>query len=183
MHPATRADVAGGVLIAILGVAVAIISRDFAWFGEGGRVGSGLVAGGAGVIMSVLGVFIAFKARVAGEAVIDSSPQQQPDSFPVPEVDGGPDSRPVLPVEDDERPRDPKSTAGVLLATFGAIFLTPRIGFLAACALLLLFIVVVLERTKVWTALVFTAVTVGVTWLVFVYGLEVPLPSGVLGPR
>lgn len=185
MSSSRRADVAGGTLIAVLGLAIATISRDFSWFGEGGRVGSGLVAGFSGLTMAALGAVIVGKAFV-GKAYLDAGPTDAEElRRPVPTTAPGVDGDRPMPVvlTESERPRDLRSTLGVLLATLGAIFLTPRIGFLAAFALLLFVVVLLVERASWRVAVTFTALTIGTTWLVFVYALEVPLPAGPFGGR
>lgn len=182
MSRSALSDVAGGALIAVLGLAIALVSRDFTWFGEGGRVGSGLVAGFSGLIMAVLGVVIAAKPLLRGGDTTSADPER-PAPEPAPPVDQQTRTAAVPAAEVGERPRELRSTLGVLLATLAAIFLTPMIGFLAAFALLLFFVVVFIEGASLRVAAVFTGVTIGVTWLVFVYALNVPLPTGLFGPR
>lgn len=68
----------------------------------------------------------------------------------------------------------------VFVGVITAVLATPYIGMLEAFAVLALFLLLVIEREKLVTGLVTTVVATLVMYLVFVDGLGIPLPSGVL---
>jgi putative tricarboxylic transport membrane protein len=70
---------------------------------------------------------------------------------------------------------------GGWLAVMGSIAILPRLGFSLSLALLTIFLVMVLDRRSLWTALI---VAFGLTfsfYVVFVLALGVSLPSGPWG--
>jgi putative tricarboxylic transport membrane protein len=67
------------------------------------------------------------------------------------------------------------------LAVMGSIMVLPRLGFTLSLALLAIFLVIVLDRRSVWTALS-VGFGLGLSfYIVFVLVLGIPLPSGPWG--
>jgi hypothetical protein len=69
-------------------------------------------------------------------------------------------------------------TLGGWLAVMGSIILLPRLGFSLCLALLTIFLVVVLDRRSLWTALSVAFSLALSFYVVFVLALGLSLPSG-----
>jgi putative tricarboxylic transport membrane protein len=72
-------------------------------------------------------------------------------------------------------------TMGGWLALMGSMILLPRLGFSLSLALLTIFLVVVLDRRSLWTALVVALGLALSFYVVFVFALGLSLPSGPWG--
>jgi hypothetical protein len=151
-------DLAGSGLLVVLGAVLAFASQtNYELFGEGGRIGPGFMPFFSGLLLLVFGVTIGLGALVGGP--------------------GDPEEAGV-----GDRPEAPRYAVGVVFAlTLAAIVLIPVLGFLVSFGLLIFVLVSFVEREGVLRGLVLGAGAAGLAWLVFVYFLQIPLPTGVLG--
>lgn len=152
-------DLIGAGLLVVLGAAFAVgAASGFELFGDGGRIGSGFMPFAAGVLLVVFG------AMVGGQALLGRRS----------EGSGEP--------EDDSGEEGSRYTVGAVFGlTFVAVLLIPVFGFLASFGLLVFALVRFVEGEG-W--LLGAGMGIGaavLTWLVFVFFLQIPLPGGLLG--
>ena len=76
---------------------------------------------------------------------------------------------------------DLKHAGPVVIITALAIALYTVLGFVLTFVLMMLAILVLTERRNVVRAVLYSALTTGLTYVTFVYGLKAPLPTGPLG--
>jgi putative tricarboxylic transport membrane protein len=147
-----KGDLISGVCVAAFGVYVAVASSRLSYVSEHGP-GPGFMPLwlGIGLIVLALSLIAIDLARPEPKRSIKSGP------WPV------------------------ARTLGGWLAVMASIILLPRLGFSLSLALLTIFLVVVLDRRSLWTAL---SVAFGLAlgfYVVFVLALGLPLPSGPWG--
>jgi putative tricarboxylic transport membrane protein len=159
-RPGNRADMVMGLLFALLGVAVF-------WFALGYRnmpgmpVGAGLFPRIVGGGMVVFGLVLAIQGWLLRPAVATAG---------------------TAPADDPLAPAalDWSYSALVLGAIIATIFLMPVLGFLITGFVFCVFIVRLSGGGWI-SALVFSPIMTGLTWLAFYNGFRVPLPRGLLG--
>ncbi|WP_219412625.1 tripartite tricarboxylate transporter TctB family protein [Pseudonocardia nigra] len=156
--------VAFGVLT-VLGAAVFASSFGYGLFGEGGRVGPGLLPMVCGLLLALL----------AGGQLLARLRRRS--ATPAPERPAGEDVD-VLGRTAAYRVRQLRTVVVALPVT---VLLVPLIGFLPAFGLLVLFVSAVVERRRPVPALLVTVIAVAVVYGVFGVFLDVPLPTGVVG--
>jgi hypothetical protein len=76
---------------------------------------------------------------------------------------------------------DLKHAGPVMIITALAIASYEWLGFVLTFILMMLAILVLAERRNVVRAVLYSVATTGLTYIVFVYGLKAPLPTGPLG--
>jgi putative tricarboxylic transport membrane protein len=148
----SKKDLISGVCIAAFGVYVVVASARLAYVSEHGP-GPGFMPLwlGIGLIVLALSLIVIDLARPAPERT------RKLGNWPV-----------------------ARALAG-WLAVMGSIMVLPRLGFSLSLALLAVFLVIVLDRRSVWSALS-VAFGLGLSfYLVFVLALGLPLPSGPWG--
>jgi putative tricarboxylic transport membrane protein len=147
-----KSDLISAFCIAAFGVYVAVASARLPYVSEHGP-GPGFMPLWLGIALIVLALSL---------IVIDLA-------RPVPERGRKIENWPVA-----------RALAG-WLAVLGSIVLLPRLGFSLSLALLAIFLVIVLDRRSVWTALS-VGLGLGLSfYVVFVLVLGIPLPSGPWG--
>jgi putative tricarboxylic transport membrane protein len=147
-----KSDLISGVCLAAFGLYVAVASAGLPYVSEHGP-GPGFMPLwlGIGLIVLALSLIVIDLAR------------------PVPERTRKIGNWPVA-----------RALAG-WLALMGSITVLPRLGFTLSLGLLAIFLVIVLDRRSVWTALS-VAFALGLSfYVVFVLALGLPLPSGPWG--
>ncbi len=75
---------------------------------------------------------------------------------------------------------DLKHAGPVAIITASATVLYTELGFVLTFVLMMLAILVLTERRNVVRAALYSVATTGLTYVVFVYGLKAPLPTGPL---
>lgn len=184
-------DLAGGALLTLLGVAVAVASAGYGLFGEGSRLAPGFTPFLTGTVLALLG------AGIAARALRPTSPPAHPDEPAGPQEP--PDRVPSGPVADapvslgqvahaeeggaapEASGRHTRMVTVVYALCAATILLTPLLGFLLAFGLLVLVLVVAVERRGLLPGAALAAGATAAAWLVFERFLAVPLPIGVLG--
>lgn len=152
----TRVDLIGGVLWAILGIALATASLGLR-LGRLDSPGPGFLPLLTGVILALLGTILAL------QRVLSRRKHEEADA-----ASG----------------RKFREAAGpTLLAAFTYAFLLEPLGFVIATALFLFVAVLILGARRLFPSLLFSVVTVAAAYLLFVIWLQLRLPEGILAPR
>ncbi|MGH2820693.1 MAG: tripartite tricarboxylate transporter TctB family protein [Actinomycetota bacterium] len=151
------ADLLGASLLVAIGVAMGVGALGYGLFGEGGRVGPGLMPFGAGALLAIFGATIAFETlRRKGDREHREPGQAE---------------------------RDPKRSRHAVALTFAfllcALVLTDVIGFLPAFGVLVGVLIVFVERQSAARAVAISVAAVAASWAMFVLFLQVPLPDGI----
>lgn len=184
-------DLAGGGLLALLGVAVAVASAGYGLFGEGSRLAPGFTPFLTGTVLAVLG------AAIAARALRPVPPPEHPDQPAGPQGPPGqvpPGHVAHAPVSLDQvahaeeggaapeaSGRQTRTVAAVFALSAATILLTPLLGFLLAFGLLVLVLAVAVERRGLLPSAALAVGATAAVWLLFERFLAVPLPIGVLG--
>ncbi|GAA4282654.1 hypothetical protein GCM10022261_01850 [Brevibacterium daeguense] len=178
------ADVVGTSVLGLVGLFAAVMGLRYGVTAEGGQVGPGflpLVTGGFVVLASLAelvrmfffetttyeGSFMQVVEEVeeeAREAVAEAGEHN-------PELD-------TFGRTSGERRRAILLIFGIL---FAAVVLIPVIGLLLALTLMVMSILIFVERKSIVVALVVAAAAFAVIYVIFVLGLRVPVPTGMLG--
>lgn len=177
MNAHTRAEYVGAGLLALLGAGLAFGGTDYGVLNEEGRVGPGFMPFVTGSLLVLFGVVIAFETRrAAGRAASTEATEGSGPSLLELALsrDDGEQGVPDGEVKD-------RNVAVVFGLTLAAILLTPVLGFLLAFGLLIFVLVTFVEREGPMLGLLVTVAAIGVTYLVFVLFLAVPLPTGYFG--
>lgn len=181
MHSAIQRFVPNAVIIA-LGIAAAAMGAGYGVLGDDGRIGPGFLPTIAGALMAFFAAVNILTSGRKQTATLDSVVEEQ-----IPGIDHGESSLDLGAAGGDpdiygrtQRQRDRMlwTVIGIVLAT---VVLVPLLGFMLAFAAMLLVIAVVVERRKILPSLMVSAVTLAVTYAIFVMFLRVPLPQGILG--
>jgi putative tricarboxylic transport membrane protein len=136
----------------------------FPAFAKAAKVGPGHFPAAVSILMGVLALILLIKTFVSKPepAGNDGSDATKEESGPV-----------------DKMGRKHLVTGFVLFALF--VFLTPMIGFIPASILLVISMVRIVGAMS-WAKCGLTSVLItGFLWVVFVYWLQVPLPTGPMG--
>lgn len=169
-----------------LGIAFALASLKYGLFGGGGRIGPGLVPFAAGISLVVFGGSIGLQIWRRHEESVPLTPERWKTEEsalekPTPLTAGEEGVR-----EQGVETGDEEGSNRLVALVFGliliAILLIPVLGFLVSFGLLVLALVTIVEREGFLIGLALSIGAVAVTWLVFVYFLQVPLPQGIFVP-
>jgi putative tricarboxylic transport membrane protein len=136
----------------------------FPAFAKAAKVGPGHFPAAVSILMGVLALILLIKTFLSKPepAGNDGSDATKEESGPV-----------------DKMGRKHLVTGFVLFALF--VFLTPMIGFIPASILLVISMVRIVGAMS-WAKCGLTSVLItGFLWVVFVYWLQVPLPTGPMG--
>jgi putative tricarboxylic transport membrane protein len=147
-----RSNLISGVCLAAFGVYVAVASSRFSYVSEHGP-GPGFMPLWLGIGLSALALTLVAIDLARPEPKRPSKAEP----WPVARALGG------------------------WLAVMGSIVVLPRLGFSLSLALLTIFLVMVLDRRSLWTALIVAFGLALSFYVVFVLALGVSLPSGPLG--
>jgi hypothetical protein len=186
---AVEEAVAYGVLTAV-GAYAFINAFDYPIFNEGHRIGPGLLpAIYGGLIALIAGVL--FVRTLTGHRArhdhgladiaqsVAPDPVREPLSAEAAQADGEPDGD--IDIFGRTAAQRMRQLQMVTVALVVALLLVPIVGLLGAMALFCLFASIVVEQRPWLSAVLITAVSIAVVYLVFVVLLNVPLPSGALG--
>lgn len=180
MHSAIQRFVPNAVIIS-LGIAAAAMGAGYGVLGDDGRIGPGFLPTAAGALMAFFAAVNMLTSGRKQTATLDSAVEDQ-----IPGIDHG-EASPGLGADGEadiygrtQRQRDRMlwTVIGIVLTT---VVLVPLLGFMLAFAAMLLVVAVVVERRKVLPSVMVSAVTLAVTYAIFVMFLRVPLPQGILG--
>lgn len=171
-------DLAMSAVLGLLGAAMAVYSVRYSVFEQGGRIGPGFMPFVAGLALAAFSAWacaeIVIRGRRADRATARAAVQPTAEPAATPAVE-----EPPAPAQ----PADGRTNRKVVLVfglTVAAAVLTSLTGFLVAFGLLVLVLLAVVERERLWLAASISVAAVTVSWLVFVRLLGVPLPGGVL---
>ena len=177
----TRADLVGTAVLAVLGLAAALIGWQYGFFVDG-QVGPGFlpVATGAFILVASLAELARMglqrRATRADGHVSERLGDEQ--AAAVPTGAAPEEERDVFGRTAVQRGR----AIGVVFALlFGALLLVPLLGLLISLSLAVLVLLLVVERKGPVASLVGALACLAFGWLVFVQALGAPLPSGALG--
>lgn len=170
-----RGELAICVVLAVLGLAMAVRSFSYHVLGAGGRIGPGFMPLVAGVALA------GFAAWAFTEAFVRQRRERAAQPEPGGDGDHDGDAR-----DDDRGPEDTgagneRRVTLVFAMTLAALVLSIVTGFLVAFGLLVLALLWFVEREKPWLAVTISVVATAGSWLVFVVLFQVPLPGGMLG--
>lgn len=174
------ADLIGAALLIAVGSTMAIMSLDYDLLGRNGLIRPGFMPFLAGGFMALFGVAVgvsALRQRWAYAKAREIASTTEPSTS----TPAAGESEPVVRTEDEAGTdgRFNKRVAIVFGLTLATILAAPVLGFILAFGLLILVLLVVIEREPLWIGVVISGVASFATWLVFVYWLRIPLPSGI----
>jgi hypothetical protein len=185
-------DLVGGLLIIGVGAVFAINALQFEVVGEGGRLAPGAMPFFSGILLALTGVGVIVKGvfPTAEEAAKDEIRSGEEPRDPSTAATDGPVSDGTDDADADDEGIDPAELASsvdpelktgrsllVLAAAAVATWLAPRIGFLLAFAVMIVGLLVLLEREKLWKAVLVAAGAYLFAWLLFVNFLNIPIPE------
>lgn len=167
--------------LALLGTAAAIGGWGYGIAQDNGQIGAGFLPVVLGVLMALLGgldVVLTLLRREPTD-VVDGlgTLGAEVDAAAIDTVEESPDID-ALGRDQRQRNRMLATVSGMLLL---AVLLVPVTGLLLSLGLLMLAVAIFVERRRVITSVLVTAITVGVFHLVFGVLLRVPLPTGLIG--
>lgn len=183
------AGVGFSLILALVGIAAAIIGSTYGFLGEDGRVGPGFLPvlfGAAVALLSFVDVAQRMLRRDRGVTIEDlATDLAAGDDGIAPVV---PDDEPLRNADGEEvdifgrtqRTRT-RILVSVMVGLVAAVLLTSLIGLLLSFTLLMATVAIVLEKRPVLPSLIISVVAAAVIWLVFRELLSVPLPTGLLG--
>ncbi len=187
-------DLVGGLLIIGVGAVFAINALQFEVIGEGGRLAPGAMPFFSGILLALTGVGVIVKGvfPTAEEAEKDEIRSgEDPQDRSTAATDGSvSDETDAKDADDDDQGIDPSELTPsadpdlktgrsllVLAAAAVATWLAPRIGFLLAFAVMIVGLLVLHEREKLWKAVLVAAGAYLFAWLLFVNFLNIPIPE------
>ncbi|MFC7404191.1 tripartite tricarboxylate transporter TctB family protein [Georgenia alba] len=189
-------DVVGTAVLGVVGLGAAIAGLGYGMLGDDGRIGPGFLPVAAGGFLVVaaaaeiarlylaapghgrLEVIAAAASAVRAERDPADPAGHSDADDPVERADGMRDTG-------DQFGRTARQRERAVLAIFAlmlvAVLLVPVVGLLIAVGLMVLALVAWMERRGLLAGLAVSVVAVGLSYLVFVVVLGVPLPTGLLG--
>lgn len=176
------ADLIGAAVLMAVGLTMAIMAVDYDLFGRNGLIRPGFMPFLAGGFMALFGVVIAFSAFRQHRAYARSrgaKPAAEPETGAVSTSPDESQERERADGEADGNGTFNKRVATVFGLTFVTILAAPVLGFILAFGLLIFVLLVFVERERLWIGVVVSGLASFSTWLVFVYFLRIPLPSGI----
>jgi hypothetical protein len=152
-----------------LGAAFAVGSTSYELFGQGGRIGPGVLPFGAGILLIVFGGVVGGGALwrfVRSPEMIEEQEPKETEEDDKREQDAG---------AGEESSRTVAYLFGLMLVT---ILFVPILGFPLSFGLLVFTITTVIERESILLGLMLSIGGVVAMWLLFIQFLQVPLPQG-----
>lgn len=177
-------DVVGTSVLGIVGLFAAVMGIRYGVTVENGQVGPGflpLVTGSFVLLASVaelLRMFLAPPATHAGSfmQVVEEVEDEARAAVGTADAEAA---------ELDTFGRTAKQRARAIVLIFGillvALLLIPVIGLLLSLTLMVFTVFVAIERKPIVTSAIISAAALAIMYLIFDLGLNVPLPTGMLG--
>lgn len=177
-----RLNIVASTALALLGAGAVYGANEYSILDEDGRIAAGFLPALCGLVLLVLATIDVIHqvtrkpemetlADEVFESISEDTPLTTDRIATVPEIDI---------YGRDQKTRN-RQLLIVIVALIVAVALIPLIGMALALALLMIFVSIFVERRRVFSTLVITAVTIAVFYLIFVVFLGVPLPRGLLG--
>jgi hypothetical protein len=171
------ADLIGSAVLVSLGVVMAILSVDYELVGKRGLIRPGFMPFLAGSLMALFGAAVGLTAlRRRRLSVVQERQTAESESLrPAPAA-----ARLEMAPEGASRVSAQSRRVMVVFgATLATILAAPVIGFVLAFGLLVFVLLAIVEREPLWLGLLISVLASAGTWLIFVYFLRIPLPSGI----
>ncbi|GAA1135163.1 tripartite tricarboxylate transporter TctB family protein [Ornithinicoccus hortensis] len=196
-HQATRprpetSDVVGTVILGVVGAVAVVMGLGYGFTVEGGQVGPGflpVLTGGFIVVAAVLELirmFFASSSPIEGSFMETVENVEEEARAAIEEVYSGAEAPEAAAGEELDtfgRTQRQRSTAMVKIFALilAALLLIPVLGLLISLSAMTLALLIFVERRPWLTSLLATLGALAFFYLVFVQGLRVPLPTGMLG--
>lgn len=182
----TNGKTIGNLVILVLGLAAAVGGFQYGFIGQDKRIAAGFLPVLAGSLMALLAGVELAKSRRTGRSSTLEALVAQAAGIAEHEDPAAPAASSGIPDDDfDIYGRDQKTrkrmlwtVLAVLLAT---VLVIPLTGFVLAFAMMLVVIAVFVEKRRILPSIAVSTTALGLTYLVFVGLLRVPLPQGILG--
>lgn len=169
----TAGTVVALVVVAAIGVGVAVVAPGYGLDVDGQRIGPGFLPLTAGIGLAILSL-----VQLASQLRATAAARRARGGRDAPVLDPhGEESTDVLGRTGARRKRNMRLVTAAVILT---VLLVPVIGFLESFGLMLLFVSIFVERRPVVPAIAISLVAVAVVYLIFVVGLNVRLPMGAL---
>lgn len=157
-------DIVGTVLLVGIGGAFAVGGAGYGIFGEGGRIGPGFMPFMTGILVAVFGAMIGLGLFIRSRRTEGDAPERY-----------------GMPGDGETETASEKTVAIVFAMTLVAILVTTFAGFLPAFGLLVFALVKFIEKGSIFAAAALGVGSAAGAWFVFVFFLQIPLPTGVFG--
>lgn len=171
MH-SRKSELVPGSAVVLLGLSILWRSWSYGWVLPGGEIGPGFLPGISGASMAALGTFLVIKALVTSRASfgVQESPAGQ---------EGHPTSRFDAPSGVHRQLKTPQLRRPVLviLLTLACVLAIRWVGFILAFGFFMLIVLVFVEKVGSLRAVLYAGGVSTAIWLVFVVGLQIPLPG------
>ncbi|MBK1783293.1 tripartite tricarboxylate transporter TctB family protein [Prauserella cavernicola] len=152
-------------VIAALGAAFCVGSFAYDWSNEDGSIGSAVLPRVTGLLLLLVGLWLVRQELRGGS---------------VREGDG------LVVADEDHSPDEARHIRRKLVTVVATMVVTalviPILGLLLSLTLMTLFLTAVVEKQSLLRSLLVSAMTFGVSYLIFVALLRIPLPLGLLDP-
>lgn len=190
-RPATS-DVVGTVILCLIGVVAVVMGLGYGFMEENGQVGAGflpILTGGFVVVATLLELarmYLAHSSPIEGsfmEAVVHLEEEAGAAIARAHHEDEDPGGMHSEKLDTFGRTRAQRTSAigkifGIMLV---AILLIPVLGLLISLTLMTLVLLLLIERKPLVPSVLATLGALAFFYFVFVQGLRVPLPTGMLG--
>lgn len=175
-----------------IGLTIVLLSQSYPWIREGGQVGPGFIPGLSGLVLLLTGIILTIQS-LAPQREAYNADRSRHHGGEESSRGQGQEKEPVW-LRNYSGGSEKKSSeaagsqsfwsgkaAGVLLLSAVAVYASSYIGLLPALIILVFAISKIVEHERLSTSLIMSAGTGGVVWLLFVYILNIPLPTGTIG--
>lgn len=176
-------DLIGTGILAVVGLIATIMGINYGFLQEGGVIGPGflpVLVGGFILVASLAEIgrmFLVPQGHGAAGLVAPAEEAMEAAESAQSEAHGG--------EERDTFGRTSRQRSIAIVMIFGfmliALLLVPVLGLLLSLTALMLAIMIVVERKPILNSVLVTGAALGVAYLIFVVGLNVPVPTGMLG--
>lgn len=164
-------DLVFAAALTALGIAMAVGAGSYRILGEGGRIAPGFTPLIAGIALTGFAGW-AFVETWTKRRRATAQSANEAASTDVTTSDAEPG---------DGHPATQRRVVVVFALMLATIVLTVLTGFLAAFGLLILTLLWLVEKEKLWVALTVSVTATFAAWGVFVLLLQIPLPGGIIG--
>lgn len=186
-------DVVGTVILGVVGLTAVVMGLDYGFTVESGQVGPGflpVVTGGFIVLATILELVRMFFAR---SSPIEGSFMEQVENVEEEaraviarthgDGDGHGEVESVEELDTFGRSHRQRSTAivQIFVIILAALLLIPVLGLLISFSVMTLTLFLYVERKPVLVSVLVTGAALAFFYFIFVQGLRVPLPTGMLG--
>lgn len=150
-------------VLTVVGVAVAVMAFGYGILVQGNRIGPGFLPLAGGALLAVLGAVLTVKSMRHPSAAAAKADGEDVD---------------VLGRTRQQRMRILWKVFGLLTAT---VVLVLVVGFIIAFGLLVLVVSLWVERRRLLPSLVVSAAACAFVYVIFVWFMQIPLPTGLFG--